>query len=128
MTKIFEKKYNSGICEKDRIKKILEEIIDNSFVWKKINSKEDIINIINSEKAIELLSIQDWYDDLIDEIYKEEYNREIDYNNDRDLEEIYINILNNENPSQKLKDCIEIVLKAMYVCKRLYENVIKKQI
>ena len=133
LDKEFEKKY-SVIIHNDELRETIKKILDKSFRWKKINSIEDIASILNSEESEELLGIEDFYADLVGELYEIDYNKSfLDSIQDKNNEGLafssknYLRILNNKKSSQVLKDCIVILLKAEPVCTELYNDVIKKQ-
>lgn len=132
MDKDFHDKY---ITKKGNdLKSQFINFINDSFIWRKINSVEDIYNILNTENAGRLLQIEDFYSDMIDDFYEEDYHKDItkSIGKKENPEKAYSDdnyriIFNDNRSSQKLKDCIEIYLKSEGICKNLYHNFIKNK-
>lgn len=131
LDKKLEQKYISTICN-DELRESVNKLLDSFCIWKKINNIEDIANILSSKDLEELLRIEDFYADLVGEIYEIDYNKSfLDSIEDKNNEGLvfssknYLRILNNKKSSQLLKDCIEILLKAAPICSELYNKVIK---
>lgn len=110
----------------DFIKKHVEE----SFIWMKVNSYEELGTIIHSKKAMELLNISDYYSEeicnLLEKYLKIDF-QQIDY---EEYETILSNdnlrkLLENVDTPKRLKDCITIERESQIVCKDMYKYIIQ---
>ncbi|MBE5806652.1 MAG: hypothetical protein E7313_08135 [Clostridiales bacterium] len=126
MDKLYEEKYCKIDAQEPMIREIYKSFRENLGIWKSVKNTNDIKKIINDNKGIELLKIEDLY---IDE-YSDLINKyvELDYLNltKKQQEKIYSEeymkiLLNRESTADELKACIKILLKSKNVCKKIYE-------
>lgn len=115
---IFNKKTGNQLY--DSLKRQMEEY----FLWRKINSYEEMENIIHSGNAIKLLRFNDYYSDEISEVLEE--HLKINFQK-LDVEEIE-NMLSDNNlqkivedstTPKQLKDCIMIERESRAICEEL---------
>lgn len=99
----------------------LEAILESDYIWRKITDKNDIAKLLKETEGMELLRIEDYYADELCEINEKE-NPESDFTFD---EQDILKMLNDNKSSQRLKECIKIMLKSSSVCKMIYETYYK---
>ena len=126
LEKKLEKKYIPMLMHDNKNIKSIRKITNDTFIWRRVHTIEDIGNIIKKGKINELLKIEDVYTDIVCDIYELEYGKKlIDSVKDTSEEgeafenKNYLRILNDKKSSPILKDNIEILLKASIVCKEL---------
>lgn len=131
-----DKEYEDKYCQIDSQEAIVRETYklfrDGIGIWKHVRSIYDIINIIEADRGFELLRIEDTYvdeySDLIRKYFKVDYLNLTEEEHDKLYEEKYMKeLLRGKDTADDLKACIDIVLKARDVCKRLYEYVANRK-
>jgi len=123
----YQKNYNNH-SEENSLMQQIKQTIENTFIWRKLNDYNDIADLLKENKGHELLQIEDYYTDEMCEIYSDDYNIEFgDSVEDKNEEGLafenknLLKILENGKSSDRLKDCIKIVLRSNVVCKKMYD-------
>lgn len=120
----FTKKYYSKKSEIEVVN-IFNQIVNDSLIWKKIKSKEDIENILKTNKAMELMRIEDYYSDILCDLLEDYLKINFTEIDEEEIEKLLSKdslqeLLNKEGTPQNLKMCIDINLKCERICKELY--------
>ncbi len=112
--------------------KINSEILDflnNSFIWRKIKTKIDMYNAMNSQYKYDLLRISDYYHDELCDLFADFYKIE-DYSKmeEEKLDEMfsienYEKLLESTDTPVRIKDCIDLYLECNTVCKELFQKI-----
>ena len=136
----FEKYLNNKINLNDSFENPIESkingeilnFLNNAFIWRKIKTKIDMHNAMNSQYKYDLLKLSDFYYDELCDLFADFYNIE-DYSEmeDEKIDELfsienYKKILENKEVPKRIKECIELYLECNKVCKELETIIIKK--
>ena len=136
----FEKYLNNKINLNDSFENPIESkingeilnFLNNAFIWRKIKTKIDMHNAMNSQYKYDILKLSDFYYDELCDLYADFYNIE-DYSEKEDekIDELfsienYKKILENKEVPKRIKECIELYLECNKVCKELETIIIKK--
>lgn len=101
-----------------------KNLMENSFIWRKIKDYKTLENVINSKNAMELMRIEDYYSDEVYEVLENYLNIDFTELSETKREKILSKrnlkeLLNKDDTPQRVKDCIEISLKCEKICKEL---------
>lgn len=102
--------------------------LKDCFIWRKINSYEELEDIVHSEDANELLKINDYYTDEMFELLEEQLNVNFKKLADEGVKNIVSDcnlrrILEDSKTPKQLKDCINLKIESETICDELYEHI-----
>lgn len=133
----FEKYLNNKINLNDSFENPIESkingeilnFLNNSFIWRKIKTKIDMYNAMNSQYKYDLLRISDYYHDELCDLFADFYKIE-DYSKmeEEKLDEMfsienYEKLLESTDTPVRIKDCIDLYLECNTVCKELFQEI-----
>lgn len=110
----------------DKMLDVIKRQIEECFIWRKANSYEELEDIVQSEKSMELLRLSDYYSDEMSELLEKYLGIDFKKLNDEEIDAILSNdnlqkILETNDTPKRLKDCIMIEKESQSICKEMYE-------
>jgi len=109
--------------EKRFVKPGLKEMTELFMEWRKVNSIEELKELVKKVGLEELLRIEDYYLDKLVETAEETIN--LRKENEKDFEKYFSKdnlkkLLDNDAINEQLKECINIYIDASKVCEKVY--------
>lgn len=112
----------------DSMKRQMEEY----FLWRKINSYEELENIIHSGNAIELLRFNDYYSDEMCEVLEEHLKINFQKLDGEEIENMLLDnnlqkIVEDSTTPKQLKDCIMLERESQIICREMYRYIVENK-
>lgn len=106
--------------------------IERCLVWRKVNSYEELENIIHSKEAYELLRFNDYYSDEMWDLLKDYLGIDFKELDDDELDKILSEenlqkIVENEDTPTQLRDCILLERDSQAICNEMHEYIQNKE-
>lgn len=116
----------------DKMPDVIKRQIEECFIWRKANSYEELEDIVQSEKSMELLRLSDYYSDEMSELLENYLGIDFKKLNDEETDAILSNdnlqkILETNDTPKRLKDCIMIEKESQAICKEMYEYLMENK-
>lgn len=116
----------------DKMLDVIKRQIEECFTWRKANSYEELEDIAQSEKSMELLRLSDYYSDEMSELLEKYLGIDFKKLNDEEIDAILSNdnlqkILETNDTPKRLKDCIMIEKESQSICKEMYEYLMENK-
>lgn len=116
----------------DKMLDVIKRQIEECFIWRKANSYEELEDIAQSEKSMELLRLSDYYSDEMSELLEKYLGIDFKKLNDEEIDAILSNdnlqkILETNDTPKRLKDCIMIEKESQSICKEMYEYLMENK-
>lgn len=124
--------YSFSETKNNEMYDVINRSIQESFVWRKINSYEQLKNVIHSKNASQLLKINDYYRDEMCELLWKYLDIDDSELEDEEREALISDdnlqkMVENKDVIKQLKDCIMLEKESRIVCKDMYLYIIKEQ-
>lgn len=116
----------------DKMLDVIKRQIEECFIWRKANSYEELEDIAQSEKSMELLRLSDYYSDEMSELLEKYLGIDFKKLNDEEIDATLSNdnlqkILETNDTPKRLKDCIMIEKESQSICKEMYEYLMENK-
>lgn len=116
----------------DKMYDTIKRQMEGFFIWRKVNSYEELEDIAHSEKATELLRFNDYYSEEMGDLLAKHLNIDFQELDEEEYDNLFSNdnlhkIVEDNSTPKQLKDCIMLEMESRTICKEMYEYIMQSK-